>query len=111
MKIYQIHKYGGEWEDAYDDIVGSYLRKERAEAAMAEKHASDRRDQEYAEHCAMCPYWNCEDEDNAELRDKILAYCDHSDIHCDDDGGLICNASHLLYDYSSLRIEEVEVEV
>lgn len=110
MKIYQLHKYGGQWEDAYDHIIGSYLRKERAEEAMAEKHASDRREAEYAEHCAMCPYWNCEDESSVELRDKMLAYCDHSDIHCDCDGELICNASCLLYAYSNLRIEEVEVE-
>ena len=31
MKIYQLHKFGGEWEDSYDYIIGSYLRKERAE--------------------------------------------------------------------------------
>lgn len=109
MKIYQLHKYGGEWEDAYDHIIGSYLHKERAEEAMAEKHASNRREQEYAEHCAVCPYWHYVDSDNADLRDKMLAYCDHSDIHCDEDGELICNASCLLYDYSNLRIEEVEV--
>lgn len=30
MKIYQIHEYGGEWEDKYDWIVGSYLSEERA---------------------------------------------------------------------------------
>ena len=31
MKIYQLHKHGGEWEDYRDVIIGSYLRKERAE--------------------------------------------------------------------------------
>lgn len=110
MKIYQLHKYGGEWEDHYDYIIGSYLHKERAEEAMAEKHASDVREKEYAEHCAMCPYWNYEDSDYADLRDKMIAYCDHSDIRYDEDGELVCKASCLLYDYSNLRIEEVEVE-
>lgn len=110
MKIYQLHKYGGEWEDAYDHIIGTYLNKEKAEAAMAERHASDRRDAEYVEHCGMCPYWNSEDETTVELRDKMLAYCDHSDIHCDGNGELVCNASLLHYDYSNLRIEEVDVE-
>ena len=31
MKIYQVHKSGGEWEDAYDYIVKSCLNKEKAE--------------------------------------------------------------------------------
>ena len=30
MKIYQLHERGGEWEDYYDYIRGSFLRKERA---------------------------------------------------------------------------------
>ena len=34
MKIYQIHDYGGEWEDRFDYIVGSYLSKEKADAEM-----------------------------------------------------------------------------
>ncbi len=31
MVIYQIHKYSGQYEDFTDVIVGSYLKKERAE--------------------------------------------------------------------------------
>lgn len=31
MIVYQLHKCGGEWEDSFDYIIGSYLRKERAE--------------------------------------------------------------------------------
>ena len=31
MKIYQVHKYSGEYEDYRDQIIGSYLRRERAE--------------------------------------------------------------------------------
>ena len=31
MTIYQLHEYSGEWEDYRDRIIGSYLRKERAE--------------------------------------------------------------------------------
>ena len=30
MKIYQVHKSGGEWEDYYHYIVASYLHEENA---------------------------------------------------------------------------------
>ena len=35
MKIYQLHEYSGEYEDFSDRIIGSYLRKERAEEEKA----------------------------------------------------------------------------
>lgn len=44
MKIYQLHEYGGEWEDRYDYIIGSYLRKERAEE---EKVKAEKMEKEY----------------------------------------------------------------
>ena len=34
MKIYQIHQFGGMYEDHYDYIVGSYVHKESAETVM-----------------------------------------------------------------------------
>lgn len=34
FKIYQIHEMGGEREDRFDNIVGSYVRPERAEAEL-----------------------------------------------------------------------------
>ena len=37
MKIYQLHKYGGELEDYRNYIIGSYLHKERAEEEWNER--------------------------------------------------------------------------
>ena len=34
FKIYQIHEQGGEYEDRFDNVVGSYLHKERAEREL-----------------------------------------------------------------------------
>lgn len=34
FKIYQIHEMGGEYEDRFDNVVGSYLHKERAEREL-----------------------------------------------------------------------------
>ena len=111
MKIYQIHKYGGEWEDAYDYLVGSYLRKERAEEVMAEKQEENQRREEYVRHCNHCPYCDYFDQnDNKALADKMREYCDHSDIKCDSDGELFCDAGDFYSEEGYFRIEEVEVE-
>ena len=41
MKIYQIHEYGGELEDKFDYIVGSYLSEERAIAERMKLEANE----------------------------------------------------------------------
>lgn len=41
MKIYQLHEYKGEWEDFRDIIIGSYLRKQRAEEELAKDEAEE----------------------------------------------------------------------
>jgi Na+/melibiose symporter-like transporter len=41
MKIYQLHKYGGEWEDAYDYIIGTYWLKKRAEEEKSKAEAKE----------------------------------------------------------------------
>lgn len=34
-KVYQVHREGGQWEDSYDYIVGTYSNKEAAENHVA----------------------------------------------------------------------------
>lgn len=57
MKIYQIHKTGGEWEDRYDMIVGSYLNlnkaKEEKERLQVEEHTRVLQ----AQKCDKCPLY------------------------------------------------------
>ena len=57
MKIYQIHQYGGEWEDAYDIIISSYLSEEKAQAEL------ERLEDEEANSpsCYKCPLYYCPD--------------------------------------------------
>lgn len=62
MKIYQIHEWGGEWEDRYDYIVSSYLSKEKAEA---EKERLEK-EQAGIMKCNECPIYFCPFECNGE---------------------------------------------
>ena len=112
MIIYQLHKCGGEWEDYYDYIIGSYLRKERA---VEEKEKAERQEAErdkYSKMCADCPYVDididCESYDD--LVKKMKSYCDRCDVVYDGDAGWICKNYLSLYDESFFVIKEVEVE-
>ncbi len=108
MKIYQLHKYGGKWEDYRDYIIGSYLRKERAEEEMAKAQDEELQKQLLAKQCAECPYHE-DAEDNKTLADLMRKYCDHNDIYCDDEGELFCNNLYYHWRDENFKIEEVEV--
>ncbi len=108
MKIYQLHKYGGHWEDYRNYIIGSYLRKERAEEEMAKAQDEELQKQLLEKQCSNCPYHE-NIEDNKTLANLMRKYCDHSDIHCDDDGELFCNNLYYHWIDNNFNIEEVEV--
>lgn len=108
MKIYQLHKYGGEWEDYRNYIIGSYLHKERAEEEKTQAQDEEFQKQRLAKQCQCCPY-NDDIEDNKTLAELMRKYCDHSDIHCDDEGELFCNNFYCHWIDNNFNIEEVEV--
>lgn len=115
MKIYQLHRYGGEWEDTYDYIIGSYLRKERAEEALTQAQEEDLKQQAYGKHCLNCPYMSAYnpgvDVDYTALEDEMKQYCDHRHIIYDEYGMIYCeNWEGIDFYTNHFRIEVVEVE-
>lgn len=119
MKIYQIHEYGGEWEDRFDYIVKSYLSKEKADAEMEQLKS----DEELARKCNSCPLHFCPTEcdgkcDQCSERsiERAKQYCDRYEPFDEDkynpeeyDRDDKC----INYDYHMddhfFRIEEVDV--
>lgn len=107
FKIYQIHEYGGQWEDSYDYIVGSYLSKEKAEV---EKDRLVKEEQDLLDlytKCCNCPLYS---------DDKMKEYCDRyepfdKNKHSLDefDGDEYCVNLAWYHDDSYFKIEEVEV--
>ena len=115
MKIYQIHEYGGEYEDSFDFIVMSLLHEERA---IAEKERLEREATETI-RCSFCPLHCDESFTKNELTDnykqmitkritKAKELCEHYELE-DENAPLSCaNYYTPLYD-SFYRIEEVDV--
>lgn len=83
MKIYQIHETGGQYEDYFDYIVGTYLHKDKAEIAMQILiDKEELRRQEY-EKCQFCPIGDLDlNADTVEvMRGACQKYCNHSQIY------------------------------
>ena len=111
MRIYQIHKCGGQWEDSYDYIIGSYLKKERAEEekVKAEKKESTRIERH--KKCCNCPIVDNDlQADTLEYAKHTCgSYCGNAQIY-EDKFGYGCENYECSWDDSSFSIDEVEVE-
>lgn len=109
MKIYQLHEYGGEWEESYDYIIGSYFRRERAEEEKAKSELKYKEDRELSRHCSNCPLvedWSLDDT----VAKKCKEYCDRFKYVDVGDDGFDCGNYVGLWTDSHFKIEEVEVE-
>jgi hypothetical protein len=110
MVIYQLHECGGEWEDYYDHIIGSYLRKERAEEEKAKAEAKEKVKVEKGNKCKRCPFMDVDFEDFGKTLLKHPDYCNKSNLVYKGSLGVSCKKYYFHWDESSFKIEEVEVE-
>ncbi len=109
MKIYQLHKYGGEWEDSFDIIIGSYLRKERAEEEKAKVEAEENELIERCRKCNCCPFLEHLYANLDNLMAKYSDYCSEAKLE-DGEWGISCENYYSHWDEATFKIEEVEVE-
>lgn len=61
MKIYQVHRSGGEWEDYYNYIVASYLHEENAMKKKEELEEEQNKRIEQSKKCDECYSYYYED--------------------------------------------------
>lgn len=108
MTIYQLHECGGEYEDYYNRIIGTYLRKERAEEEKAKAEAKEKELVEHSRKCNHCPFLEF-DLSMDELFSLYSEYCSEAELE-EDKYGLECENYYSHWDESSFYISEVEVE-
>lgn len=112
FKIYQIHEMGGAYEESFDNVIGSYLRKKRAEEVLNNLRGDEDKRRARALKCQDCPVHDR----GCTNRLIIGEYCeDFDDAYAQDDDGeyLFCKneyCSYPAYDNRCYRIDEVEVE-
>jgi hypothetical protein len=110
MKIYQIHEFGGQWEDYYDYIVGTYLHKDRAELEMKKLVDTEEAHQKRYEKCQNCPIGDLDlQEDTFDaMKDACSTYCNRSQIY-EELYGFGCENEEHYWDNNNYKIKEVEV--
>ena len=107
MKIYQLHEYSGCYEDFCDRIIGSYLRKERAEEEQVKAETEERELTAQSKKCYKCPYLY----DAYISNDELLSYCPKAKLEKNEfDNDIDCQNYHLHWDEATFEIKEVEVE-
>ena len=110
MKIYQLHEYGGEYEDFRDYIIGSYLRKERAEEEKAKAEAEEQKIREQACRCSNCPFVGEKPAKLKTLLAKHKGYCEIMKLDAFGKYGIVCENYFTHWDNMYFEIQEVEVE-
>jgi len=111
MKIYQVHDYGGEWEDRWDIIVATYLSQEKAIKRVADLE----KEQLHSKRCKECPLYFCPsdctgdcdicDLESINWKEKVNSYCDRYEAYGED----LCANYDGNYNESYFKIEEIEV--
>ena len=115
MKIYQVHEHGGEYEDYYDWIVGSYLRKERAKEHKRELEENEKTLEGRSKKCANCPFLDEDINVLPNLLAKYSDYCNNFELYNElydgeDFEDIYCKNMYEHWNSSWFTIEEVEVE-
>ena len=110
MKIYQIHETGGQWEDYFDCIVGTYLHKDRAESEKIKLEQKEKTRQERYKKCNNCPILDDDlQADTLEYAQHTCRnYCSNAQI-LEDKFGYDCENYEGSWHESSFRIDEIEV--
>lgn len=110
MKIYQLHEYIGEWEDFRDTIIGSYLRKERAEEEKNKAETKEKESVEQGIKCFSCPFIEQDNEDLDSLLSEHSSYCTKLKLSKTEYGIINCDNYSRHWHDATFSIEEVEVE-
>lgn len=75
MKIYQIHETGGEWEDSYDLIVGSYLSPRKADIECQKLRVEQDKRIMRVRKCNDCPLYNSWEPITEQIIEVTKRYC------------------------------------
>lgn len=119
MKVYQLHESGGQWEDYFDYIVGTYLDKQKAEIKQKELEAQEIIDRK-CDNCLLyhCPFdcdMDCEDCTKDTMIERAMKDCNRcdaiktEDVNSPDGYCVSCKNQSLHCEDKYFRIEEVDV--
>lgn len=108
MKIYQIHKYEGMYEDYSDTIVSSYLDYSKA---LSEKERLEQEElslREKGRKCANCHFISGNWSTTKDLTNIHSEYCNEVSLEATE-YGIGCNNYFSHWDDATFKVIEIEV--
>lgn len=108
MKIYQIHKYEGMYEDFRDYIVASYLDYNKAIFEKERLIKEDTKLRAKSKKCAECPYIRGCLSKTKDLKNIHSDYCNEASLEATE-YGIECNNYFSYWDDATFEIVEVDV--
>ena len=106
MKIYQVHKSGGKWEDYYNYIVASYLHEENAIKKKEELEEKQNKKIEQSKKCdECCSYYEDIGFEHCN-EDCFIKGLDHEgEIFCKNE-----DLGYMYFDTENYFVETTEIE-
>ena len=110
MIIYQIHEHSGMYEDFRDTIVGTYLKKDKAEQAMKALIKQDKAQIKLLEKCRKCPIDDLDLHDDTleVMQSACIKFCKKAEV-VEKRYGYDCENRIIIYDDCTYYITEIEV--
>lgn len=109
MTIYQLHEYSSDYDYPHDYIIGSYLRKERAEEEKLKAEVANQKLIERSKKCNKCPFLIEDFANIDELFNEHSDYCSEAKLE-QGEYGIDCENYSVCWDENHFEVEEVEVE-
>lgn len=109
MTIYQLHKRSGQYSSYSDEIIGSFLFKEKAELEKLRAEQEEKLLKEKSEKCRNCPFLDISKSKLSTLIRKYGKYCSNHNLEQDDTGCVDCNNFFLKWDDTKFEITELDV--
>lgn len=108
MKIYQIHKYTGSYENFRDYIISSYLKYTKAVIEKERLAKEDLDMRERSNKCAECPHISGYCSKTKDLKNIHSDYCNEASLEATE-YGIECNNYYSYWDDATFEIVEVDV--
>jgi hypothetical protein len=107
LEIYQVHQIGGEYEDYYDYIVGTYLHMEDAEKYKQKLLDKQQERIRRNDFCEKCPINKMTKRKWDNSKKKVLDYCKNSKIEYNNNE-VWCENKYFGEYYGLVEVYEIE---
>lgn len=104
--IYQVHEFGGSFDDCYDEIVGTFYSEDAATAEANRLNLQARNTSIMYNRCSHCPL--LDHDYNEKLLEDLKSYCKDAEVETVA-GYHICKNEITMFEPTSYKVVKVHI--